>query len=201
MFAKVIVDISNSNVDKLFTYSVPEELELRVGHHVLVPFGRGNKPVEGFVLELCEQADTSFTVKPIIKKIEPYTVLLPEQIELADWITRAYHCTRADALRVMIPAKLRGSRIKEKTVRTLRIADGIDTAAFRASMLKKDGTPRSHKQLEVFDLLASSGAEFTVFDINAYIPGASAAITALIEKGAVTEAGRVTFRSPFSGSI
>lgn len=201
MFAKVIVDISNSNVDKLFTYSVPEELELRVGHHVLVPFGRGNKPVEGFVLELCEQADTSFLVKPIIKKIEPYTVLLPEQMELADWITRAYHCTRADALRAMIPAKLRGSRIKEKTVRTLRIADGIDTAAFRASMLKKDGTPRSPKQLEVFDLLASSGAEFTVSDINAYIPGASAAITALIEKGAVMEAGRVTFRSPFSGSI
>ena len=200
MFARVIVDISNANVDRLFTYSIPDGMQIVSGQRVLVPFGRGNKPIEGFVIELTDDAQTSADVKSIIKRMEPYTVLLPEQLQLADWITKAYHCTKADALRIMIPAKLRGSRVKEKTVRTLRLADGVDIAAVRSSLQKKDGSPRSPKQLEVFELLAGSGLEITAADINAYVPNASSAIAALVNKGILTESGRVTFRDPFAGN-
>lgn len=199
MFAKVIVDISNSNVDKLFSYSVPEGLKIAPGQRVLVPFGRGNKPIEGFVIELTEESGTSFQIKPVIKPIEPYTALLPDQLKLADWICKAYHCTKADALRCMIPAKLRGSRIKEKTVRMLRISPEVISDEFHASMLKKDGTPKAPKQLEVFELLDSPGVEYSSADINAFIPGATAAIAALIKKGVLVEAEREYFRDPFTG--
>lgn len=199
MFAKVIVDISNTNVDKLFSYSVPENLKAAPGQRVLVPFGRGNKPIEGFIIELTEESGTSFQTKPIIKTLEPYTALLPDQLALAGWITKAYHCTRADALRCMIPAKLRGSRVREKTVRTLRISPELDPAETRASMLKKDGTAKAPKQLEVFDLLNSPEAEYSASDINAFIPGATAAIAALVKKGVLVEANREYFRDPFTG--
>lgn len=199
MFAKVIVDISNTNVDKLFSYSVPENLKAAPGQRVLVPFGRGNKPIEGFIIELTEESGTSFQTKPIIKTLEPYTALLPDQLALAGWITKAYHCTRADALRCMIPAKLRGSRVREKTVRTLRISPELDPAETRASMLKKDGTAKAPKQLEVFDLLNSPEAEYSASDINAFIPGAAAAIAALVKKGVLVEANREYFRDPFTG--
>ena len=200
MFAKLIVDIANSNVDRLFTYSVPEELDVRIGHRVLVPFGRGNKPTEGFVTELCEEYDTGFPVKGIIRTMEPYPALLPEQVELAKWIARAYHCTLCDALRLMLPAQLRGSRVKEKTVRTVMLAQDIDREKVRAEMLKKDGRPRSPRQTEVFELLEKVGAPMSVADLNAYIPGASAAIAALLKKGVLVEQGFVTFRSPFTGT-
>ncbi len=199
MFAKVIVDISNTNVDKLFSYSVPENLKAAPGQRVLVPFGRGNKPIEGFIIELTEESGTSFQTKPIIKTLEPYTALLPDQLALAGWITKAYHCTRADALRCMIPAKLRGSRVREKTVRTLRISPELDPAETRASMLKKDGTAKAPKQLEVFDLLNSPEAEYSASDINAFILGATAAIAALVKKGVLVEANREYFRDPFTG--
>ena len=107
MFAKIIVDIANSNVDRLFTYSIPNELDVRPGHRVLVPFGRGNKPTEGFVIEVCPEYETDFPVKPLIRTMEPYTCLLEDQLELAKWIQKAYHCTLCDALRLMIPAQLR----------------------------------------------------------------------------------------------
>ena len=55
MFAKLIVDIANTNVDRLFTYSVPDEINLKEGHRVLAPFGRSNRPTEGFVLQLTEE--------------------------------------------------------------------------------------------------------------------------------------------------
>ena len=44
MFARVIVDISNANVNRLFTYAVPEEISLCEGQRVIVPFGRGITP-------------------------------------------------------------------------------------------------------------------------------------------------------------
>ena len=40
MFARVIVDISNANVDRLFTYSIPDGMQIVSGQRVLVPFGR-----------------------------------------------------------------------------------------------------------------------------------------------------------------
>ncbi len=201
MFAKIIVDIANSNVDRLFTYSIPNELDVRPGHRVLVPFGRGNKPTEGFVIEVCPEYETDFPVKPLIRTMEPFTCLLEDQLELAKWIQKAYHCTLCDALRLMIPAQLRGSRVKEKTVRTVRIAEGLDAEAFRASLLKKDGCPRSPKQLEVFDLLVKTGAPMEVSDLSAYIPNAAAAVSALIKKGCLTEEGFVTFRDPFGNKV
>lgn len=201
MFARVIVDIANSNVDRLFTYRIPEELDVREGHRVLVPFGRGNKPVEAFVIELCGEYDPGFAVKDIIRTMEPYTALLPDQIELAKWISAAYHCMLCDALRLMLPAQLRGSRIKEKTVRTVCPAQGLELQKARASLLKKNGEARSPKQLEVFDLLASANTPISVSDINAYVPGAASAVSALIKKGYITEQGFITFRSPFSGPI
>ncbi|MDY2926421.1 MAG: hypothetical protein SOT06_05085, partial [Eubacteriales bacterium] len=59
MFARVIVDISNTNVDRLFTYSIPDDMQIVSGQRVLVPFGRGNKPIEGIVIELTDVPQTS----------------------------------------------------------------------------------------------------------------------------------------------
>lgn len=196
MFAKLIVDIANANVDRLFTYSIPDGLDVKIGHRVLAPFGRGNRPTEGFVLQKTEAYDGDFAVKPIIKTMEPYPVLLEEQIELARWLAAAYHCTLCEALRLMLPAQLRGSKIKEKTIRTVTVAEGIDTEAARQSFLKKDGTPRSPRQLEVFELLLKAGT-MSVADLGSVISGAAQAVAALIAKGYVTEQGFITFRSPF----
>lgn len=201
MFAKVIVDIANANVDRFFTYFVPEELDVREGHRVLVPFGRGNRPTEGFVAELTEEFSSDYSVKSIVRTLEPYPALLPDQLELARWIARAYHCTLCDALRLMLPAQLRGSRVKEKTVRTVCIADGLDIDKARQTLLKKDGNARSPRQLEVFDLLEKTRAPMSVADLNAYIPNASAAVAALIKRGCIVEQGFVTFRSPFSNEV
>ncbi|MBR3298099.1 MAG: primosomal protein N' [Clostridia bacterium] len=199
MFARVIVDISNANVDRLFTYSVPEDIKAAPGQRVLVPFGRGNKPIEGFIIELSEEQQTSHEVKPILRTLEPYTVLTAEQLALSEWIRAAYHCTRADSLRGMIPAKLRGSRVKEKTVRTLRLSPNASREEFVASISTKDGGIKAPKQLEIFDLLDRPDAEYSAADINAFIPGAASAISAMIKKGLLIEAGRETYRDPFAG--
>ena len=39
MYAQIIVDVNSRDVDKLFTYAVPEEMELCAGMRVTAPFG------------------------------------------------------------------------------------------------------------------------------------------------------------------
>lgn len=199
MFAQVIVDIAHSAVDRLFTYHIPDELEVRIGQRVLVPFGGGNKTIEGFVLGIAESYDGSAYIKPVLRTMEPYSVLTDEQISLAHWIKHSYNCLLVDALRLMIPAQLRGGRIKEKRVRTIRVAPEIDRQAVLDAMLYKNGTPKSPRQFEVFDLLSRYGGEMSAADISSFIPGASQAIRALINKGYIIEAGRETYRDPYSG--
>ena len=41
MFAKVLVDVAHSNVDRLFTYQLQEDSDIALGQRVLVPFGAG----------------------------------------------------------------------------------------------------------------------------------------------------------------
>lgn len=64
--------------------------------------------------------------------------------------------------------------------------------------MKKDGTPRAPKQFEVFSLLLSGRAELSASDINAFVPGAGAAVAALVKKGILVEQGRETYRNPFA---
>lgn len=189
MYAQIIIDIANSAVDKVFTYHVPSALEIRAGHHVLVPFGRGDTPKEGFVLNVVETTDIS-ACKDILCLIEPYTVLLPSQLELCKWMQNTYHCIAVDALRLMIPAQLRGSRIKEKHERTIKVAEGVDVSAALEKI-------RSQMQRDILCLLGNSNIEFAVKDINAFYPNSSSAIAALIKKGLVVTDQQTVYRRPF----
>jgi len=189
MFAEVIVDIAHTAVDRRFTYRIPEELPVSVGHHVLVPFGQGDHMKEGFVVALKSSADYP-ELKDIQKIIELYPVLLPDQIALAEWMKDAYHCLFVDALRLMIPAQMRGMRVKEKKIRTVRIAEGIDVSA------ALDALKSAPVQKRVFELVAKIGSEASVPDINAFYPGSTPAIGALIKKGYLTELSETVFRRP-----
>ena len=55
-YAAVIVDISHESVDRPFSYKIPEELtgEVKIGSCVKVPFGKGNKLINGYVVELTD---------------------------------------------------------------------------------------------------------------------------------------------------
>ena len=43
MYAEIIVDIASEQVDRVFTYLVPDTLPLKPGMRVRVPFGPGKK--------------------------------------------------------------------------------------------------------------------------------------------------------------
>ncbi len=109
------------SADRLYSYLIPQELaeSCRAGVRVSVPFGRGNRRTEGFVLETQSAAPTQ-PLKPILAVLDEQPLLSDELLRLAKWMKARYFCTIYDALRAILPAGL-WFRYRE----TYRLADGV----------------------------------------------------------------------------
>ena len=92
MFCQVIVDITADEVDRVFTYRVPEGMTLCPGMRVHVPFGR-QKRIEGVVVEMVENCDLPpERVKDIADTLEDYPAVLPNMLTLARQIKETSFC-------------------------------------------------------------------------------------------------------------
>ena len=82
--AKIIVDVPLMQTDQPYSYRIPEEFEgmLEVGMRVHVPFGKGNRLIQGIVLGLESQSDgeeMEQDLKDIAEEQDFSPVLTPEQ--------------------------------------------------------------------------------------------------------------------------
>ncbi len=99
-YSKVIVKNNSVYTDNLFTYKIPEFLldSIRIGHRVLVPFGKGNKPIEAYVFEITNELDKNIEVKELFDVLDEYPILKEEDISLIKWIKNRYLCTYMDCI-------------------------------------------------------------------------------------------------------
>ena len=68
LYADIIIDISLEKLDRTFQYLVPEELEqdIGIGMPIEVPFGKGNRKITGYVVNLTtEPSFDPAKIKPI----------------------------------------------------------------------------------------------------------------------------------------
>ena len=126
-YADVILDITHANVDRPFTYAVPEEMRdtVRPGMSVKLPFGNGNRVRTGYVIALYESApEVPWDLKTILGPAEKQVRAEASLVTLALWMHEHYGCMLSQALKTVMPVK---SRVKKKTrVRiTTRIANGF----------------------------------------------------------------------------
>ena len=110
MYAKVIIEIGVKNVDKMFTYIVPDNMkeDIKVGCRVKVKFG--SMVLEGFVLELTNAIDkVDYELKEIIELVDKIPILNKEMLELGKKIQEITLCSLISAYQVMLPKALKAS--------------------------------------------------------------------------------------------
>ena len=181
MVAEVIVDISTSEIDRVFDYDT-NGLQVHIGHRVLVPFGK--KLIEGFVIRLKETSTFKGKLKPINKIIDKYQVITPEMLELMDYMTYKYNLRKIDVLRLFIPSKLRGGKVKELVKNYITLNPNIDYDSMIQSL-----SSRAIKQKQCLEYLYSNGGEFQSKLNNEF--SASAVNTLVIRNYLVVEAVKV----------
>ena len=118
MFARVIIDIKNREVDRPFTYRVPESLEKKAvpGAKVFVPFGKGDTRRSGFVIGLEDDTDLPREKLKEIDSVDERSVNIDEQmIRLAIWLRHRYGGTLYQALSVVMMSRMKVS-VRQETV-------------------------------------------------------------------------------------
>ena len=107
MFCSVILRGATKQIDRLFTYRVPDELSgtVSAGSLVSIPFGKGDSQRCAVVVELKDTFDgDDSVVKDIASVISGQPVLKPDQLALIDKISDRFNCTKGDVVELMVPS-------------------------------------------------------------------------------------------------
>ena len=189
MFADVIVDINNVEVDKIFEYSF-SDCDIKIGSRVAVPFGQ--KIIEGVVIGVKEVSKFDpEKIRPIHRLLEETPALTEETLSLMEYVCKTCYVTRAAALRLFLPSEMRKGKVKEQFNRIVSYIDGLDVNVAVTTLRK---TAIKQKEL-LYYLAENKKCNFTVL---AERFGASA-VNGLVEKGYAIITTEKRLRSPYKG--
>lgn len=110
MYALVLVEIGVKNVDKYFTYHIPDNLEdkINIGIRVKVPFN--TREISGFVIQIINEIeDNNYEVKDILEVIDNEEVLNLELLKLGEYISSKTLCSMITAYQTMLPKALKAN--------------------------------------------------------------------------------------------
>ncbi len=116
MYADIIVDITHEKLDRVFQYKVPQSMEgqLTEGMEVIIPFGRGNREIKGYVVGFSEDTDYDRNkIKEILRISENAVRIESKLIALAVWMKSYYGGTLIQALKTTLPIKKK-EKIQER---------------------------------------------------------------------------------------
>lgn len=189
-FAAVIVSVSHKALDRVFHYIIPENLEsvLEIGMRVRVPFGNGNRKINGYVLEITDKIDFDLDkAKYIDCLVEDYAVLSPKRIQLAKWMADKYYSNLIDCFQCIVP-----KNVKDKTFNCVYIDFQNNTRESIDKIIEKN-----NKQSAVLKYLYN-GDCVPVAHIREYLGIDTAPVTALKKKGILKVTTEQIYRGVFN---
>lgn len=191
-YASVIIDISHEKLDRPFQYKIPEELfsQIYPGVMVFVPFGKSNRILRGFVIEVTDQAAfDEQKIKEIKSIVEGSVVIESQLIALAYWMHRNYGATMNQALKTVIPVKQK-TKAKEKRILSLCMEE--NKAAEQLAVFKKKHYVARARLLEELLVHPQISYEIVTQKLNV----TASVIRALEEQNIINVIRQVDYRTP-----
>ncbi len=187
MIIGVLVELSNKNIDKVFDYSVPSNLEgyIKIGIRVEVPFG--NQKLEGFVLEIKKETGAS-NLKEIIGIVDSEVVLNEELLMLGRKMQEMTLSTLISCYQVMLPKAL-------KAKHGVSISKKYDTFYSLNTNVEIDNI--NSKQEEIINLCRTEGSilKKRLSDISL------SSLNTLIRRGILVEEKREHYRLNYNEGL
>ena len=179
MYIDVLVELKAKQIDKTFTYLVPNNLKdkVKVGIRVIVPFGK--QKLEGFVLNITDKKDIDYELKEIIDVVDIDPVLNSEMLELGKYISKKTLCNLISAYQTMLPAALKAHKdfiVNKKYISYIKLID-------------KNYIGKNDNQKQILELLKNENvlkSEITKISISS--------LNTLINKKIVEEIQEETYR-------
>lgn len=192
-YARIIIDISHQKLDRSFDYVIPPRLEdeIQVGTVVRLPFGNGNRTVEGFVVEISEQSHVPQDRLKEVLGVSPNSNGLESQlIALASWMKQKYGCTLLQALKVALPA-----RKKVREAEHVRLALKQDEGRTRQA-LEECRRKKHEAKVRLLEALLTQG-ELPLSEARERLGVGASTVDALVRDGMVERKRERKYRNPY----
>lgn len=191
-FANIIIDISHEKVDRPFQYRIPEPLQgrLKAGMCVQVPFGRGDRLRNGYVVEIMDKAEYAIEkLKPVAGIVTESMPVEADAVRLAAWIKETYGSTMIAALKTVLPVKKAMKPVEKKKITCLMNAEEIRSLWGEA--LRKHQTAKA-RVLEELCKEPVLPYELVTGKLNV----AAATIKSLVTQGVIAVESENYYRNP-----
>ena len=195
-FAGIIINRLALSIDKIFDYKIPDDLKdkITIGSHVFVPFGRGKKLIDGYVISLKSKTEFSGDVKEIISLATPEPLFDSEMLEIADYIKSTCFCSYISAIKTILPP---GSGAKNKVGEKFIRGSVLNLPYDEAFEVLESLRNRAPKQAQILELLIQN--DFVADSDITFLTGASySAIKALKDKGYIKTETVESLRMPLN---
>lgn len=195
MIAEIIIQSNVKNLNRIFDYRIPVQLEdkVRVGSRVFVPFGNMKKLEDGFVIGIKEFSE--YKVKEIAS-LQEEKVLDENRIELAKWMSKRYFCNISDCLKLMLPpgtsSKEISNRTKEKNLNFVTLKKELDEIEEDIELKKL----KSERQIRTLKFIIENG-EMTVPELELFADTTRAVVNTLCKNGYLEIVEKQVERNPF----
>ncbi|MDD7403199.1 MAG: primosomal protein N' [Butyribacter sp.] len=200
IFAEVIVDISVKSLDRPFQYRVPEELkdDVVIGTLVVIPFGKGNREMKGYVIGLSDTPQYDINRTKSILRVEKQGVVAESHLlSLAYWIKENYGSTMNDAIKAVMPVR---REIKEKVERSI-----FPKVSYEELQAARNQFEQKHNaaRVRLLDaILQKEDAWENGLDYDEAVKKwkvTGSVIQSLTERELITVAARQLYRNPVTG--
>lgn len=190
----VVVDRMAREVDHVFHYTATDEMyeKMQIGLPVLVPFGRGDSVLEGYVVELPEQTDYN-ALKEVRAILSEEPLFDGKMLEVCRHMQDSCFCTLASAIKAITPPGrgVRRNRVNDKIINGSRLAVSNDEAFSILETIRS----KAPKQAKIIELLLQNDFVANV-DIRLITGAGQGAIKALEQKGIICSQDIEVFRKP-----
>ncbi len=149
-YADIIIDLSVKNVDRIFQYRIPAHLReaVKSGVQVNVPFGKGDTVRKGIVVGLSTETDYDpEKMKELMSVEEGAVPIRTQMICLAFWIKDRYATTMNQALKTVLPVKVKVTPREERVIVSLKPREEIETLLIEAEKKKFRARVRLYRAL------------------------------------------------------
>ncbi len=195
-FAGVIINRLALTIDKIFSYRIPDDLrdKIQIGSHVYVPFGRGKKLIDGYVISISDNSSYAGDVKDIVSLASLNPLFDEEMLEIAENIKETCFCSYISAIKTILPpGSGRKTKVCDKYIKGAVLNLPYDEAFDVLEHLRI----KAPKQAQILELLIQN--DFVANSDISFLTGASfASIKSLKDKGYIKEEIIEAFRSPLN---
>ena len=199
MIAEIIINSNVKNLNRKFDYIIPAELQdnIYIGSRVLIPFGNKKELEEGVVVGIKESSEYIEKLKEIAK-VEEYSGINKEKLELAKWMANRYFCNVSECIKLMLPpgttTKIIQNRVSDKKQNFVYLIK--DSEEIEKDIENKK--IKSEKQIRALKFLIENGdTGILSIDLQMFSDVSLAVLKTLEKNGYIEIVEKEVERNPF----